>query len=327
MNYDVYFHNDFDGRASAAVMLTFLRSRGDNIEHFTPVNYYLLPQWVDEKFFDKHKLFKGKRNPVIIVDFLYHPQAAWWFEHHSSTFKKDSWQKKFKADKQHQLKPQYPSCCHLVYASLKKDFGWKPPKHITELVKWLDIIDGAGYRSAKQTIEMKEPALQVNEFIEQRQHTKAENVWIVDLLSRRPLTEIARLPEVKKLAIEIKKKNKKGIAFCKKNARIIGRVCYLDRTETKLEFPHYALPFLFPRAMYFVRMSNRDGLYHVNVGINPWPLSLRKRGLVHVGDMLKPLKGGGHEGVGGVEFKTRAEAQVAVNFFIETINKAKPHAR
>src|ERR1700685_3337099 len=113
MKYDIYFHNDFDGRASAAVVLAFLRSRGDDIEHFTPVNYYLLSQWMDEKFFEKHKLFSGKRNPAIIVDFLYHPKAAMWFEHHATTFKRPEWEKKFKPDTFHRLEPQYPSCCHL----------------------------------------------------------------------------------------------------------------------------------------------------------------------------------------------------------------------
>lgn len=317
MLYDVYFHNDFDGHASAAVMVAFLRSRGDGIEHFTPVNYYLLPEWLDEHFFEKHKLFRGKRNPPIIVDFLYHPRAAWWYEHHPTTFKKESWKKKFKPDAQHRLEPQYPSCTHLVYATLKRDFRWKPPKHIPELVRWLDTIDGAGYRSARQTIEVKEPALQVNEFIERKTHTKAENVRIIDLLSRLPLVDIANLPEVGKFVAQIKKKDLKGLAFSKKNAKLTGVVCFLDRTDTTIEFPHFALQYLFPRKLYFIRMSDRDGLYHVNVGLNPWK---REKARVHIGDMLKQFGGGGHKNVGGAEFKTREEALAAVAIMIEKIN-------
>ena len=41
MTYDLYFHNDFDGHASAAVMLSFLGGRGDRIGHFVPVDFDL----------------------------------------------------------------------------------------------------------------------------------------------------------------------------------------------------------------------------------------------------------------------------------------------
>src|SRR5271155_4749866 len=106
MLYDIYFHNDFDGRASAAVMLAFLRSRGDDIEHFIPVKYDIIPvgtkkQWLDDKFLEKNKLFRGKHNPAIIVDFPYHPQAAFWFDHHLRPFRKPGWEKKFKSDREH----------------------------------------------------------------------------------------------------------------------------------------------------------------------------------------------------------------------------------
>lgn len=324
MKYDIYFHNDFDGRASAAVMLAFLRSRGDDIEHFTPVNYYLLPQWKDERFFEKHKLFKGKRNPAIIVDFLYHPKAAWWFEHHSTTFKKETWKKHFKKDKQHQLEPQYPSCCHLVYAALKKDFKWKPPKHLETLVEWLDVIDGAQYKSAKQTIEVREAALQVNEFVERKNHSVVENARIVSLLATTPLSRIALLPIVKEAVAELRKKDLKGLAFCRKNAVMIGRVCFLDRSGSKLEFPHFALQYLFPKMVYFVRVSNRDGLYHINVGLNPWR---KGEGWIHVGELLKRFGGGGHEGVGGVEFRVRKEAMAASQEIVKAINNSKKHVR
>jgi len=230
MKYDVYHHNDFDGRASAAVMLAFLRSRGDDIEHFVPVNYYLLSQWLSEDFFKKHKLFKGQRNPAIVVDFLYHPKAAWWFEHHPTTFKKPEWAKRFRADQQHHLAPQYPSCTHLVYDALRKNFGWKPPRHIKELVKWLDVIDGAQYRSARQTIEFKEPALQVNEFVEMKLHRATGNKRLIELLATEPLDAIARLPEVRRFVKKLRKEYAKGLAFIKKNTKIVGGVSFLDRT-------------------------------------------------------------------------------------------------
>ena len=146
MLYDVYFHDDFDGRASAAVMLAFLWSRGDDIEHYIPVKYDVIPKWRDERFLEKNKLFKGKHNPAIIVDFPFHPQAAFWFDHHLTPFRKPGWEKKFKPDRERRYDDSYRSACHLVYDSLREGFGWKPPAHLRELVKWLNVIDFAGYR-------------------------------------------------------------------------------------------------------------------------------------------------------------------------------------
>src|SRR5581483_7562722 len=99
MKYDIYFHNDFDGRAAAAIMLAFLRSRGDDAEHFVPLGYEMQDAYLKENFFATHKLFKGKRNPPIIVDFAFHPKAAWWFDHHPTTFKREEWREKFKPSK------------------------------------------------------------------------------------------------------------------------------------------------------------------------------------------------------------------------------------
>jgi oligoribonuclease NrnB/cAMP/cGMP phosphodiesterase (DHH superfamily) len=123
MKYDIYFHNDFDGRAAAAIVLAFLRSRGDDIGHFTPVKYDVIPQWLDERFFEKHKLFKGRRNPAIIVDFPYHPAAAFWFDHHIRPFRKNGWEGKFTPDKCRRYDDSYRSACHLALDSLSKGFG------------------------------------------------------------------------------------------------------------------------------------------------------------------------------------------------------------
>lgn len=318
MKYDIYFHNDFDGRACAALMLSFLRSRGDDIEHFTPVSYELLPQWRNEKFFSKHKLWEGKRNPVIVVDFLYHPAATFWFDHHPTTFKKEIWQKKFKQTKYRRMEPKYPSCTHLVYDSLKKGFGWKPPKHLTELVKWLDVIDAAKYKSAKQTIEMKEPALQIDAYIYKTEHDEKSRRWLVDLLARNPITKIARIPEIKRTVDAFRKKNAEGVDFFLKNVKVFPNGTFIDFTKTNLRPPKFIANSVFPDLSYTVRLMPREGLYHVGASGNPWlPFNPK----VHIGDLLKKYGGGGHKQVGGVEFKTLKEAQRAAREIITYLEK------
>jgi oligoribonuclease NrnB/cAMP/cGMP phosphodiesterase (DHH superfamily) len=321
MKYDIYFHNDFDGRASAAVMLAFLRSRGDEAEHYVPIDHDLAPQWIDEHFFKKHHLFRGKRNPAIVVDFPYHPAAAFWFDHHPTAFKKSQWQKDFRADREHQWDASYPSCCHLVLASLKKNFGWKPPAHIAELAKWLDIIDGARYSSAKQTIVMKEPALQVDAFIESVYHDKKVAAEMVDLLSRKSLAEIARITKVKRVAHSVRERAKANLAFYKKNVKVEGVVSIIDLSKHPEAMLRYAPYYLFPKLPYGIRFGMKNGEYHLGIGANPW---LVRKNKIHIGNLLREhYHGGGHRDAGGVEFATRKEVDKALPQIVAILNNKK----
>jgi oligoribonuclease NrnB/cAMP/cGMP phosphodiesterase (DHH superfamily) len=322
MKYDIYFHDDFDGRACAAVMLAFLRSRGDDIEHYTPLDFDILPQWIDEGFFKKHRLFRGKRNPAIVMDFPYHPKAAFWFDHHPTTFKKESWKKKFRPSKFRRLEPRYPSCCHLVYASLKKDFHWAPPKHITELVRWLDIIDGARYKTPKQTIVIKEAALEVDAYIEKSDRNVPSTIHLINMLSQMPIGEVARLPDVQAIAKEARIQNIKNLEFYKKHLKRFGQATFIDLTKDHSQGLRYAPYYLFPNVIYAIRLTPKHGLfpYHIGVGANPWRPGKNK---IHLGELAMKLGGGGHKGAAGIEFKTRDAAERAINEILTHLNKKK----
>ena len=311
MTYDIYFHNDFDGRAAAAVMLSFLRSRGDDIEHFTPLDYYLLESgYLTENFFTKHKLFKGKRNPAIVVDFPFHPKAAWWFDHHGAPCRKKSWLKKFKQTAQWHHDPQYASCCKQVAEILKKEFGWNPPKFFTETIRWGDILDGARYKSARQTIELKESALQVAVFFDRRGDDPITWGTFTELLAEKPLALIARRADVRAVVREAKEEIKLAIAYIRKNLVIEGRVGYVFLPSVAFAKPRFIPLVLHPELLYLVRMFKKRTLWHLSVGQNPWR---RNENAVDIGKLISAYGGGGHHGVGAVEFKTRKEAKKAAN--------------
>lgn len=318
MKYDIYFHNDFDGRASAAAMLAFLRSRGDDIAHFVPVDFDLQDAWADERFFEKHKLFKGKKHPAIVVDFLYHPAAAWWFDHHGTTFKKEKWRKNFKTDKFHAVNPQCPSCAHLVYDSLKRDFGWRPPRLFAELIRWIDIIDAAKYRSALQTIQMKEPALQVDAFIDETNRNRAGARKMVELLAVKRLTEISRMPVVKKAADKVRSANRKSLIFYRKNLKRAGKATVIDLREAPVKTLRFAPYYLMPRVPYAVRCNTKGKLYYIGVSANPWRRAKRP---IHIGKLLAAYGGGGHAGAGGAYFKTKSDADRALPKILKALNK------
>lgn len=322
MNYDVYFHNDFDGRAAAAVVLAFLQSRGDDIEHYVPLKYDIIPQWLDENFFEKHKLFKGKRNPAIVVDFPFHPGAKFWFDHHMAPFRKKGWDKKFKQNEFWHYDSHYRSATALAYDSLREDFGWKPPRHLRELVKWLNVIDFADYRSPQQTIAMKEPAIQLNVFIENNLDNFAVTVETVKFLAQKALAQFIRLPHVKKRIGELRRMMKTSIAFHKEHDRHIDRVIVVDLEDDPTHDLAYFSPYaLFPHMLYTVRLEPHSGtpsLYHINVGVNPWR---RMENHKHIGKMLRNYGGGGHKDVGGTEIHGKAATQRAVDAMVKFLNK------
>jgi len=147
VKYHLYFHNDFDGMASGAVMLNFLRSRGDDIVSYNPIDYFpdVNRKWPEYKF----------KKPFILVDFRYHPAADWWFDHHLTSFFKKKWQNSFKVDRTHVFNPKIKSVCELVVRHLSKIFKYSPPRYIEYLVKWTSIIDSASYKSPKELVDIK----------------------------------------------------------------------------------------------------------------------------------------------------------------------------
>src|SRR5437867_9299784 len=67
----------FDGLVSAVLASDFLEQNGWKFNRrFCPVNYHLRPTWISSHL----------RPPCAVVDFLYHSDAQFWADHHSTTF-------------------------------------------------------------------------------------------------------------------------------------------------------------------------------------------------------------------------------------------------
>ncbi len=334
MTYDIYFHNDFDGRAAAAAMLDFLRGRGDDIAHFVPVNYELKPEWRRADFFERHKLFKGKRYPAIVVDFLYHPRAVAWFDHHPTTFNAfPRAAQMFSAGKSRvprradfsggiengikSWNPAYPSCCRQVVEELRKHFGYKPPKHIAELARWLDVIDHAEYASPREPIEMKKPALKLDWFIEATADKTHEAKKMVVLLAEKPMARIAALPRIARVLKKVRAKIKTSLAYYKKEMQVRGRIAVTDLTSGKYLRLRFAPFYLFPRLQYAMSFSKQGKLFRLGWGSNPW---YRPKNAVDIGKFLKRYGGGGHAVAGGAEFPSRRAALKAVREIVAYVN-------
>lgn len=312
MFYDIYFHNDFDGVTSAALLADFLEKRGDRIGNYFAIDHgnFNKNRWLNFKF----------KNPAAVVDFAYHPSLVFWFDHHPTTFIKEEWRRKFKPSRFHCWKTDYFSAYHLVFDSLTKNFNYQPPRYFCELTKWADIIDGARYDSAGQTIKLKEPALQIDGFIEQNAAETAVLIGLIKILGKQSLRRIAERPEIKNAVRKFQKETKMVLKFYEKNLRIFGLVGFLDLSGDKFAEMPFAPFYLRPKLSYRLLLKKNKQKFCLSAGFNPWS---KKKNKIDVGKFLREkYGGGGHYNVGGVSgLRNVKEAQKIAGEIIDFLNK------
>ncbi|MBI2677099.1 MAG: hypothetical protein HYX21_04110 [Candidatus Yanofskybacteria bacterium] len=312
MKYHIYFHDDFDGTACAALMSNFLSSRGDGVASFNPIDYVpgLKKQWLNYKF----------KRPFILVDFMYHPKADWWFDHHVTSFLKPEWQKGLKNDPRHYFDPSYKSVYGMTLNFLKRKYKYKPPKQLNDLEHWADIIDSASYKTAKEGITFRSTAQKLMLLLGNYEKVAKTGYGEMQLELVKTLAEgkiYVFLKKYKKHLLKLKDKLKKGVLVFKKYAILKGKVVVLSEEGLEIIFKGFLGYYIFPKAEYAVTVSKDSSGFHLHVGRNPW---LKKESNLSIGDLMKKYGGGGHKNVGGAETKNYKEALKISNEIVEHLN-------
>lgn len=290
-------------------MLDFLKSRGDKIISFHPINYFagLQKKWPRFKF----------KEPFILVDFRYHPKANFWFDHHFSTFISKNWQSNFANDKTHYFAPKFKSCCGAIIFHLGKHFGYQPPRHIKELLKWADIVDSASYKSARQAIELKESGLRLAMFLGSYSY-QLHQKEIIERLASEPISKIIKLPLITEKLKKLDHEAEKAKKIFRNISTLKGKSMLIDTTKTKTFVSPYLGYLLCPQIGYCVRVERINGDYHINAGKNPWQ---RNKKIINIGKLMSKYGGGGHKTVGGVDKRTKSEILKIAAEIIEYLNK------
>ncbi|MEK7154108.1 MAG: hypothetical protein AAB792_00935, partial [Patescibacteria group bacterium] len=264
------------------------------------------------------------REPFIIIDFLYHPKASWWFDHHPTSFARKVWREKFKGDKNHVFDLIKKSACDLMAGHLKKEFNYKLPKFITGLIKWATIIDSASYKSAKEAIESRQPAIKLAlalDPINFKARAMAKYFEaIIKSLACEPIAKTVQIPIVKKEIRRIEKKNKEAEQVFGKISVLTDKVVFIDGTKTGAQLSNFFGYYFYPEIDYAATLEFYGKYYHLIVGKNPWKKIPAR---VHIGEMLNKYGGGGHRTVGGVERKTKSEILKIAEEVIEYLNKSR----
>lgn len=292
----LYHDHCFDGAASAAFFSRFLQDR------FHPGAEYAytgMAHKASQIFEDG--LFDGEENAIVDFKYSPHPKLTWWFDHHQSAFLSPEDAEHWKRENhEHKLyDPAFRSCTKFICTVAREKFGYEAPD-LEELVTWADIVDGAQYRSAREAVELKEPAMQLTLVIE---GSKGSDVVqrIIRCMQRMPLKHIIAQADIQELYKPLYERHLRSIDVIRSQAHHDRGVVFFDLVDHGFDGYNKFIPYyIFPQSLYTVSVSVSTFRTKVSVGSNPWAAQPLKHNLATI---CERYGGGGHAKVGAISFE------------------------
>jgi hypothetical protein len=250
------------------------------------VNYGQRDVWLSEQL----------EPPCAVVDFLYHPGAQLWADHHLTTFLGASAQAHFAARRDGWLlyDAAADSCAGLLWRRLHADFGHRNLRY-ADLVVWADKIDAARYESVDEAIAAPGPALRLTLGLAVGDADHSER--LVRALRGLPLEEVANLPDVRERYAKARALFDAGFERFKRAARLEDDgIVVFDVDATDVLISRYAPYHFFPEARYSVGITRWRGGAKITAMRNPW----REFPSPSLGSIANKLGGGGHRRIGSV---------------------------
>ena len=292
MNKDasLYFHSPcFDGIVSCVLALDFLEaSEGWKIQRFNPVDYTSRTSWLDCQL----------SVPCAVVDFLYHPKASFWADHHPTTFVSPGAKRHFEHRSDRRLlcfNNRLSSCALLLSQFLAGSFGFRNPRY-AEMVEWADKIDSARYASVEEAILGETPALRIRASMGAK---KGRDYFerLVKTLRDSSLEEVARQPEVSLAADEVQSSIRAGLERFERAATIDDDgIVVFDVDGQQVMINRYTSYYFFPQARYSVGIVRSETGAKITAMRDPW----YDFSSVPLGKIFEKFGGGGHQRVGAL---------------------------
>jgi hypothetical protein len=291
----LYHGHCFDGVASAAVFTRFYLSR---VRPGWDVAYAPLLHTAGALF--DEGMFDGDEN--AIVDFKYSPseRLTWWFDHHQSAFLSAEDEADFRADTSGKKfwDADSKSCTEFIARVADEGFGFRDAS-LDPLVAWAHTIDGAFYESAAQPVELREPALQLMQVIENVDDDFIE--WIIRQLVTRTLEEVASSDEVQERLRPLLARHRETLETIRRKATYERGAVTFDLVDEGLEGFNKFIPYyVCPETTYSVAVTRGGYRTKISVGSNPFSPRPRRH---NIASICERYGGGGHAVVGAVSFK------------------------
>jgi hypothetical protein len=291
----------FDGLSSAVVFTRLIKELGvprANFEYRT-CGYGAGQARAEEK------LLVGDENAILDYRFCPSQKVSWYFDHHRTAFASESDRGVFEGREpsgQFFFDAGYSSCTKLIADVARDRFGVHMAD-LGDLVRWADLVDAARFASPEDAVSRTSPIMQLVSVVEHYGDDAFFKDLVPELLNH-PLAEVASSKAVANRYKPLGKKHERFVSRVKQKSERLGRVVFVDLTESVLEsvgkFVTYAL---FPDSVYSVVIGLLKNGPKISVGYNPWsgrPLD------TDISAICARYGGGGHPVVGGISFPSAA---------------------
>jgi hypothetical protein len=299
----LYFHYPcFDGLVSAVLAWEFLEKHENwHITEFCPANYKMRGRWLRDKV----------KKPCAIVDFLYHPRADFWADHHETSMLTPEIEADFRRRRGKTslyFDDRAPSCATLLYRHLRRSLTHKP--HFREMVYWGEKIDSASYSSVEEAILGDAPALRINRslLLEEEENGPGYAYFLMQQMRTHDLSYVAGLREVIQRERKARRTLESGLKKAQKAAHMKpGQVVVMDIKRNRNQMvSRYAPYYAQPNARYSIGIVRSPDSIGITAMRNPW----RPFKSVALGRVFEKFGGGGHRRVGAVRLEPEESERV-----------------
>lgn len=307
----VYFHAPcMDGIVSAVVASDFVeRVLGWSETALIGVNYDARDTWLSRAL--------GARS--VVLDFLYHPAADMWVDHHSSSFLSDELESQFRSRQPDRLQiydPTATSCAILLYRHIRSEFGYSEERY-ADLVNAADVTDSASYRDVHEAIFPKHPVFQINMTLAV-EPTEGYSEFLVRVLRKHSVEDVRSLSEVEFRFERITTLIADGLRrFESASSAIRHDVVCFDVDGSGSYVSRYAPFYFYPQARYSVGRVWNGKTSKITAMRNPW-MNFES---VHLGAIAQQFGGGGHHRVGSVRADDRERSNAVLEAFTEALER------
>jgi len=310
----VYLHFPcFDGVISAVLACEYLeRKHGWKTGQIVPVNYSERETWTTRPL-DK---------PAAVVDFLYHPDADFWADHHQTTFLTPELEAHARRRGFDNLlyDASASSCAEVIW---RKSYRFLREPRFREMVEWARRIDGARYNSVEEAVLGDTPALRIS-FSFLRDSSTEYCRFLVESLRSKSLAEVAASQHVAECYQSVRKAIRSGQQLFRKASRLEkdGIVVFNVREAGDVLLSRYAPYLAYPNARYSVGIMDTGNGAKITAMRNPW----RRFKSVPLGQIFRHYGGGGHQRVASVLLKDPEEAKQTLGSILSDLRSASAGA-
>jgi hypothetical protein len=285
----------FDGVISGVLATLFLeKTRGWKFKRIEPVNYHMQKEWLETVL----------RRRSAVVDFLFHPQAEFWADHHPTTFLTEQ----LRADFEHGgnasrlYDRQSGSCASLLWREIGG--ALRPNPRLEEMVGWAEKIDSAGYESVEEAFSNSHPALVLYRSLAieaDQQYCK----FLIGKLKKRSLEEVSLSREAQRRFLRAQELSALGLERVRQSVRLDGTVAVCEASSEGVLMNRYSPYYFFPQAKYSIAITHTRYGAKITAMRNPW-INFES---MNLGEFMRKYSGGGHQRVGSVNLPQEREGE------------------